>query len=495
MASPPRRQHPASDDAPARLAHGVTPFDGADADVDVLVVGAGGAGLVCAIAAHDAGAQVAVVEKLPALLGNTMLSSGSIPGAGTRWQRAAGIADDPSVFEADLRRQSGAHDSDALVGVLARVSAPLVEWLADAAGIELSLITLYRHVGHSVPRLHAPPSRRGADLMAGLLRAVEKRGIPVAFGNRAAALLWDGQRVRGALVRSGAESTAIGAQAVVLATNGFGANAALRGEYCAATAGYEYAGAPGSEGEAIEWGRALGARLANMGAYQGHASYAVPHGLLATWTLMELGGVIVDRHGRRVGNESLGYSAFSEISGAADAPLYAVYDTRIRDVTAIAQQEYAELAGAGGAIEAPDAAALAARLHVDAEALRATLDAAAAASRGEAEDAFGRRNWGRAPLQPPYVATRIATALLHTQGGLAVDGEARVQHGDGSVVAGLYAAGGAAAGISGRTGSRGYTSGNGLLAALGLGLIAGRSAGAAVARARGQARAMAGSTP
>ncbi len=479
----------------ARLPRGLVALRGTDADVDVLVVGAGGAGLACAIAAHDEGAQVAVVEKLPRLQGNTMLSSGSVPGAGTRWQRAAGIADDAACFEADLRRQAGPHENEAMVAVLARVSGSLVEWLVDVAGLDLSLITLYRHVGHSVPRLHGPPTRRGADLMAGLVRAAESRGIPVAFGNRAVSLLWDGSRVCGVEVRTGPEpATMIGAHAVILATNGFGANPAMRARYCATTAAYEYAGAPGAEGEAIDWGLAVGARLANMGAYQGHASYAVPHGLLATWTLMELGGVIVDRHGQRMGNESLGYSAFSEISGTVSGPLYAVYDARIRDLTAAAQEEFAELAARGGAVEAADPTALAARLHIDAVGLRATLDEAGQAARGEREDVWGRRDWGRAPLQPPYVATRIATALLHTQGGLAVDGEARVLRPDGSVVGGLYAVGGAAAGISGFTGSRGYSSGNGLLAALGLGLIAGRSAGSAAAQARDREPAAAGST-
>jgi fumarate reductase flavoprotein subunit len=81
-----------------------------------------------------------------------------------------------------------------------------------------------------------------------------------------------------------------------------------------------------------------------------------------------------------------------------------------------------------------------------------------------------------APLQPPYVSTRIRPALFHTQGGLLVDDDARVLRQDGTPIPGLYAGGGAAAGISGLAGGGGYVSGNGLLAALGLGWLAGAHA-------------------
>src|SRR6478672_8592988 len=70
--------------------------------------------------------------------------------------------------------------------------AAAVEWLADAVGARIALVTAYKHVGHSVPRLHAPVSRRGQDLVDDLLAAVEKRGLPLAVGNDARALLPDG---------------------------------------------------------------------------------------------------------------------------------------------------------------------------------------------------------------------------------------------------------------------------------------------------------------
>ena len=121
--------------------------------------------------------------------------------------------------------------------------------------------------------------------------------------------------------------------------------------------------------------------------------------------------------------------------------------------------------------------------NVSADAVIAgTLRGAAASAETGAADAFGRTNWGLGALRAPFTATRIAPAVFHTQGGLQVDGEARVLRVDGSVIPGLYAGGGATAGISGNRGGQGYMSGNGLLGALGLGYIAGRGAARAVVR-------------
>lgn len=109
-----------------------------DAEFDVLIVGAGGCGLVAAIAADAAGASVAVVEKQSRLSGNTALSSGSIPGAGTRLQAEVRIKDSPKRFAEDVLRVSGPHDAEHLAARLTALSAELVEWLIDEAHVSLT---------------------------------------------------------------------------------------------------------------------------------------------------------------------------------------------------------------------------------------------------------------------------------------------------------------------------------------------------------------------
>ncbi|MBV6304036.1 FAD-dependent oxidoreductase [Candidimonas humi] len=457
-----------------------------DAAVDILVIGAGGCGLCAALSAHSAaqGGDIAVLEKNDRLQGNTALSSGSIPAAGTRFQAQAGLADSAEAFVEDLQRIAGVHQMPGLTRRLAEVSAELVEWLVDVAGVNLTLVETYKHIGHRQYRLHSPPSRRGADLLDDLADAVARRNIPIVFGNGATDLVVDERgRVCGvqARTRDGA-CTTLAARAVILATNGFGNNRELLREFCPEVAAAPYGGATGSEGEAVLWGRELGADLANMGAYQAHASLADPHGSLVTWTVVEKGGFIVDASGRRFGDESQGYSSFAALELERAGPFHVIADARIRDLTAQGQSEYAELVANKGVLEFDTIQALGDRCGIEPVQLARTLGHAVAAAAGEEADSWGRSQWGGGPLRPPYTAMRISAALFHTQGGLRVDPEGRVLRKDGSIIPGLYAGGGAAAGISGARGSQGYMSGNGLLSALGLGYLAGRCAAGQLSR-------------
>lgn len=439
--------------------------------LDLLVIGAGACGLAGAIAAHDAGGSVAIVEGRDRPGGNSALSTGSIPGAGSKYQRAAGIEDSPERMVDDLIRVAGHHDADDLTRMIAAECGPLCEWLIDDLGARMELITAYRHIGHSVERLHAPRSRRGQDLVDDLLRFVAERDIPVAVRNKAESLLVEGGKVVGAMI--GAEP--VRARKVLLATNGFAADAGLVAEHCPEIAAAEYFGAPGSTGDAVRWGRALGAAFGNMGAYQGYAAVAYPHGQLLSWTTVEMGGVLVGKSGRRFGNEDLGYSGFASHVMAQGAFAWAIYDERIHDV-AMAEEEYAEMSDMGAVAWADRPGQLAAKVGIDATGLEETIVAYNAAAAGEGEDAFARRAFAMAPLRPPFAAVKVKPGLFHTQGGLLVDDHARVRADAGGVVPNLFAGGGAAAGISGREGALGYASGNGLITALVLGRRAGLAA-------------------
>src|SRR5262249_19649940 len=215
------------------------------AEVDVLVIGAGACGLAAAIAAHDGGVSVAIIEKLDRPGGNSSLSTGSVPAAGSRFQREAGISDSPERFVADLMRTGGVTDCPGLVRRLAETSATTVEWLADAVGARIALVTAYKHVGHSVPRLHAPVPRRGQDLVRDLLAAVETREIPLAVGNGASALVPDGSGgVTGVDIETlNGERQRIIARKVVLAVNGFAGNRDLVARFCPEISGAQYFGA------------------------------------------------------------------------------------------------------------------------------------------------------------------------------------------------------------------------------------------------------------
>src|SRR5262249_27917104 len=192
--------------------------------------------------------------------GNSALSTGSVPAAGTRFQRDAGIADSPERFIDDLTRTGGATDCPHLVRRLVETSAATVEWLVDCAGARMTLVTVYKHVGHSLPRLHAPPSRRGRGLVEGLLAARDQRGLALAVGNSATALIADADGgVIGAEIDANGERQRILARKTVLAVNGFAGNRDLVARFCPEIGGAQYFGARGSTGEAVLWGEALGA--------------------------------------------------------------------------------------------------------------------------------------------------------------------------------------------------------------------------------------------
>jgi fumarate reductase flavoprotein subunit len=375
-------------------------------------------------------------------------------------------------------RTGGATDCPGLVRRLVETSAATVEWLADAVGARIALVTAYKHVGHSVPRLHAPVSRRGQDLVDDLLAAVETRGIPLAVGNGARALLPDGSGgVIGADVETiNGERQRIIARKVVLAVNGFAGNRNLVARFCPEISGAQYFGARGSTGEAVLWGEQLGAALGNMGAYQGYAAVSDPHGSILSWTTIEKGGIIVNGAGHRFGDESTGYSGYTPNVMAQGGPCFAIFDQKIFDVAA-AEEEFVELANYGGVKKGATPADLA-KLHgLDADAVTASIESYnKAAARGEQPDAFGRRDFALAPLSGALYISRVVPGLFHTQGGLMVDNDGRVLRPNGQPVANLFAGGGAAAGLSGRTGAGGYASGNGLLSAIGLGRLAGLAA-------------------
>jgi fumarate reductase flavoprotein subunit len=422
--------------------------DTPDMEVDVLIIGAGGCGLSAAIAAHDDGAQVAIVEKRDQPGGNTALSTGSIPGAGSRFQKAANIVDSPEVLIADLERIAGRHELSDVSDKLSRISAELCEWLVDRVPARMSLITDYCHVGHTVPRLHAPASRRGQDLMDDLLAGVHNRDIPLAVGNPVQSLITSANgEVTGALIGGkGVESTRIHAGKVILACNGFAANRDLVKEFCPEIAGAEYFGALGSQGEAVQWGRELGAGLANMGAYQGYAAVAYPHGSLLSWTTLEKGGILVNSRGERFGNEDIGYSGYARLVLGQQTEVFAIFDDRIKAI-ADKEDEFRELVNLGGIKPANNIETLASHFKLPLETLTHTLNAYNQAAQGQASDAFGRSKFALAPLQSGYWICRVTPGLFHTQGGLAIDTEGRVLKKDGTPIPNLFAGGGAAGGV------------------------------------------------
>jgi fumarate reductase flavoprotein subunit len=450
--------------------------------MDLVVAGAGAAGCAAALAAAEQGLRVMIVDADEQFRtrSNTSRTAAMIPAAGTRWQHAAGIDDFPQRFHDDIMRKTGGQADATVSRALVDVSAVLVEWMADGCGVPLSLVTEFRYPGHTADRCHTVPDRDGSTMHAHLLDAVDDHdGIELMAPT---ALRTVGTNDAGAATEAhitlpGGEEDVLDVGGVVLATNGYAADADLVARYAPEIAGGVYFGSPFSRGDALRIGRDLGADSAYLDAYQGHGSVAHPHAILLTWATVMHGAVLVNAEGRRFGDETEGYSGFGARTLAQPgAVAWMVYDARIHDAVRTFAS-YRALEASGAIAWAGDIDELAATIGAGVETLTATLEAARAAAEDRLDDPHGRTEWGPTPL-PPYAAVRVTGALFHTQGGLRVDGEGRVLRDDGTAITGLYAAGGAAIGISGH-GADGYLAGNGLLSALGLGYLAGRAAAAA----------------
>lgn len=445
-------------------------------DIDVVVAGAGAAGLAAALSAADAGLSVALVEASETFRAgnNTSMSTSMIPSAGSRWQRSAGIEDSADVLVDDILKKTKGDVDQAVARALAEVSAELGDWLADACGVPLELVTDVWFPGHSRLRHLCVPDRAGRTLHRHLLEAMEARPeitliAPLRVTGFEPA---DGDWPVVVAERPDGTREALTTRALVLATNGYGANAELVQRHIPEIADGLYFGGDGSRGDALEIGGRLGADVGFLDSYQGHASVATPHGVLLTWTSVMNGAFVVNANGERFGDESTGYSEYAvPVLRQPGGLAWVVYDEAIHE-KALPFADYQDLLAAGAVRWADDVEALATAMAVPVDALGETMRRAASFAAGTDSDPFGRTLWPHA-LRPPFATVKVTGALFHTQGGLRVDANAAVLSG-GVPIPGLYAAGGAAAGISGH-GAEGYMSGNGLLSALGLGYLAGRA--------------------
>ncbi len=446
------------------------PAGGFDVEVHILIIGAGACGMIAALSATEAGSDALVVEADPVPSGSTALSAGLIPAAGTRFQTDAGIEDTPALFAADIQAKAKGENRQDLVDTLAGQAGPTIEWLADRFDLPFSVVTDFDYPGHSRRRMHGLPTRAGRELVDRLRATCEEQGIDILCNRRARTLYAENGVIHGVALDTPNGVETIGCKALILACNGFGGNRAMVARHMPEIENALWFGHDGNRGEAVAWGVALDAETLHLGAYQGHGNVATPHGILITWAVITEGGVQVNRDAKRFWDESQGYSeAARAVLAQPDGIAWTIFDGRIADI-ARQFQDFKDAEAAGAIRTADTLADLADICGLDADRLQAEL----AAIPGDGPDAFGRTFSGPG-LAPPYCAVKVTGALFHTQGGLNIDTDARVRRQSGGSFANLFAAGGAAVGVSG-TGDSGYLSGNGLLSAVVLGRIAGTAA-------------------
>lgn len=449
-----------------------------DFTVPVLVAGAGACGAVAALAAADAGATPLVVEQDDRPGGSTGMSQGLFCAAGTKSQAEHGIDDNADIFFEDIMAKARGETDPVIARALADNSAPTLEWLREAHDMPWELDTRFRaSYGNSRQRVHGWPGHSGEDMVQLLHRRMSDAGIDVLMETRLSDIFADDEgRVLGvALRRADGEIEHVGCQSLILACGGFGSNREMTDRYMPETRTLRFNGHEGSHGDAIVLGERLGAALGDMGSYQGYAMLTDPQGISVPPPVLIEGGLIVNRDGDRFTDESDDIAGMVHpLAGQPDGLGWVIYDAEIESRCA-AIPELAALMELNAPKRGESLEEMARAINVEPARLSAALAGANEAHARGGIDSLGRDWRAEQPPSGSYRALKVTGALYHTQGGLQIDGAARVLRPDGSAFPNLFAGGGSARSVSGPS-SWGYLPAMGLTTAVVLGRLAGEGA-------------------
>lgn len=446
--------------------------------IPVLVIGAGACGCIAALAAHDAGASVLLVEQDERPMGSTGMSQGLICAAGTKAQAAHGIEDDAERFYADILSKTHGLTDPVLARAIAEHSGPTLDWMVEAHDLPWELDTGFRPAyGNSTFRVHGWRGHGGQDMVDLLHARVADAGIDVLLGARLSEVHADAEgRILGvSLERPDGAIEKVGCHALVLACGGFAANHAMVAKYMPEMASARNNGHEGSQGTSIKVGEQLGAALADMGSYQGYAMLTDPQGISVPPGVPVEGGILVNIEGQRFTDETADIAGMVHpVMAQPGDHVWVVYDSRIEKAADYIPEMQA-LMELNAPRKADGVEELAGLMGVPADTLAATLAEAHASQQAGRPDALGRE-WGTdVPPVAPFRALKVVGAIYHTQGGLQIDGNAQVLRPDGSALPNLFAGGGAARSVSGPA-HWGYLPAMGLSTAVTFGRLAGEGA-------------------
>ena len=417
-----------------------------DLTTDIVIIGAGGAGMTAAINATQAGKDVILVEMMPYAGGNTTKATGGMNAAETHYQKEQGIEDSVEQFVEDTMK--GGHDINDrdLVTIMAENSAAGIDWL-DSIGAPLPKISFSG--GATNQRIHAPEdgSGVGAYLVTALLKKMDELGIKVMYNTKATDLLSLEGTVNGVMAESDDAYYTIHSKAVILATGGFGNNQEMIVRYRDDLEGTVTTGAPGIMGDGIVMAQAVGADLVDIDQIQLHPTVEQKTSMLITESVRGDGAILVNQDGKRFTDELLTRDKVSAAELAQPGSYaYIIFDQKLREGLK-ATEKYIST---GITVQGDTIEDLAAQIDVDPATLAETLANwnKCVADKNDAE--FGRTTGMDNDLStPPYYAIKIAPGIHHTMGGVHIDTGAHVIDLNGKVIPGLFAAGEVVGGVHG----------------------------------------------
>lgn len=444
-------------------------IEATDQETDIVIIGAGGAGLTAAIEAAEAGADVIVLEQMPVIGGNTNKATGGMNASETSVQEEKGIEDSNEVFYEDTFKGGHELNDPKLLSRMVEDSAEALDWV-NSHGTDLNDVSYSGGATNS--RIHKPldGSAVGPLIIEKLAASLNELGVPIMLRSEVVKINEENGRVTGVDVETfDGQTFTVTADAVIIATGGFGANFELIGEYDDVKAQFNTTNHEGATGTGILMAQELGADVVHMEYIQTHPTTNPDNGDLYTEGVRGDGGVLINKEGVRFIDELKTRDVVSEaILNQTDSVAYLTVSQNIADLNK-SLQGYIDN---GLAVEGETLADLAEKLDMDPAVLEQTISAYNEAVTTGTDSDQGRESLSNALEAGPFFAIPVTPGIHHTMGGLKINEKSEVLNQEGTHIQGLYAAGEVTGGVHG--GNR--IGGNAVLDIVVFGRIAGQNA-------------------
>ena len=464
-------------------------------EADVVIVGAGGAGMTAAMTASDAGKSVIILESQAMVGGNSVRSTGGMNAAKTVYQdenefgegagvekmlksaadnyadnefitslaatvaqqwadyqaNPVGYFDSVELMELDTMVGGKGINNPELVKTLVEGTAPAIDWL-DENGMSLHNVAAFG--GASVKRIHRPVNEEGKVVSVGaylvplMEKACQERGVEFILNTTADTILTDanGQAVGVSGTDKDGNTVTVNAKAVVLATGGFGANLDMVASYKPELKGFMTTNAPGIQGQGIAMATAIGAATVDMDQIQIHPTVEANTSALITEGLRGDGAILVNANGERFTDE---VSTRDKVSAAEIAQpgsfSWLIVDQAMADASNVIQGYITK----GYTKQGATYEELAKEIEVDPATFAATMEKWNGCVEAKTDADFGRTSFANPLNTAPYYAIKVSAGVHHTMGGVVINSSTEVLKEDGSVIPGLFAAGEVTGGVHG----------------------------------------------
>ena len=417
---------------------------------DVVVIGAGGAGFSAAITAKNAGANVVLLEKMPAVGGNSLISGAEMNVAKNWVQPKLGINDDsPELHAQDTFKGGDGKGDMKVINVMTHQALDAAKWCRDYLGVRFEDDNLFFFGGHSRKRALIPVGHTGTEFIAKFQAKADELGIPVITNMKAEELIKDkdGRVVGVKATMDGSEYTFNAKGGVVLATGGFGANPEMVKKYNPKIdERFKTTDAPGTTGEALYMAERAGAQLVNMGYIQTYPICDPISGAIELIADARFdGAIMLNQEGKRFVEELQRRDVLSEaILNQTGRYCWVLWNDKIGSISNTVKahaNEYEAFTKQGIMTTCDDLKCIADFTKIPFDQLRKTVKRVSdMAGKGNDKD-FNHRSGLVDMQQGKYYVIKAVPSTHHTMGGVRINEKAEALTAEGKVIPGLWAAG------------------------------------------------------